>query len=174
MKLKKICISLLIFSFIGVIGLYGQKQKKAEALNWQKLAPFLIDIKGWKAEGKAEGQKMAMGEFSTSQAERNYTSGKKSLNIQIVDSAYAPMVLAGYKSRAAFEMDTSEEYIKKVTIKGFTGVEHYTYKNKEAELWIAVSDRFLVKLGGENFKNSAELIKIANLLSLKKLAALAK
>jgi hypothetical protein len=171
----RICIILsLILVLVSSISLNAQKQKKVEALNWRKLTPFLIDIKGWKADGKAEGQKMAFGEFSTSQAERDYTSGKRSLNIQIVDSAYAPMVLAGYKSMANFEMDTSEEYIKKVTIKGFTGVEHYTYKKKEAELWIAVSDRFLVKLRGENFKNSTELKKIANLLHLKKLAALAK
>ncbi len=174
MKVRIGIIFSLILVLVSSVSLNAQKQKKVEALNWRKLTPFLIDIKGWKADGKAEGQKMAFGEFSTSQAERDYTSGKKSLNIQIVDSAFAPMVLAGYKSMATFEMDTSEEYIKKVTIKGFTGVEHYTYKDKEAELWIAVSDRFLVKLRGENFKNSAELKKIANLLHLKKLAALAK
>lgn len=172
--MKRFFIFLVIFSLAVSISFYAYGQKKVKAVNWRNLSKFLPNIKGWKADGKAEGQTMTFGNITTSQAERNYTSGKKSLHIVIVDSAFAPMVLAGYKSMAAFEMDTSEEFIKKITIKGFPAVEHYNYDDKEAELYIAISDRFLLTLQGENFKSTAGLKKIANGLPLKKIAALAK
>ena len=174
MRLKRIFVFLVIFSMAATLSSYAQKQKKVDPVNWRKLTPFLIDIEGWESEGDAEGSTISMGEFKMSQAERSYSAGDKSLEIEIVDGAYVPMFYASFTTLAAFEVDTSEEYIKKVTIKGFPAVEKYEYDDKDAELMIVVADRFLVHLQGEDFKNAAELKKIAKLLHLKKLAAIAK
>lgn len=174
MKLKHYILFFLAFTFIYSVGLIAQAEKPVEPVNWRELIPFLIDIPNWEAEGDAEGRSMTMGNFKISQAERSYTSNDKSLDIDITDGGYIPMVYAGIKMAMNFEIDTSEEYVKKITIKGFPGVEKYNYENKEAEVMILVADRFLVILDGSPFKDTSELKAIAEILDLEGIANLAK
>ncbi|MDH5384350.1 MAG: hypothetical protein OEY18_06550, partial [Candidatus Aminicenantes bacterium] len=73
-----------------------------------------------------------------------------------------------------YEIDTSEEYIKKTTIKGYPGVEQYEYEDKDAQILILIGDRFIVTLEGDNFENTSELKSIAESLDLDGIAKLAK
>ena len=144
-------------------------------LKWfRELVPFLIDLSGWDAEDDAEGQTTSAMGYSLTQVERDYSSGDKSLNIQIVDGGYAPMAYAGIQMMMNFEVDTSEEYIKKTEVKGFNGIEKYTYEDKEAEVMLLVAKRFIVHLSGEEFEGTEELVTIAGSLDLEGLAKLAK
>lgn len=174
MKRKILILFLSSFFLISVINSFAQPQKPVEPVSWRKLINFLIDIPGWQAKGEPKGSTISMGNFKISQVERSYESSEKNLEIRIIDGGYIPMAYANFKMMANFEIDSSEEYVKKITIKGFPGVEKYEYGNKEAMIIILVKDRFLVNLTEDNVKDTSELKKIANLLDLNKLAELAK
>jgi hypothetical protein len=162
---------LLLLSTLFVL---AQQNTPVDPVSWRELVPFMIDVSGWEAEGKPEGQSVSMGDFKISQAEREYTAGDRSLNVSLVDGGFVPMVYAGIKMAMNFEVDSSEEYIKKIEVNGFPGVEQYNYESKEAELMILIAERFLLHFEGENFDNDAsELVTIAAGFDLAGIAALA-
>ena len=172
MKTKK------LFMFVWIITLtlsfLFTQPKPVDPVNWRELIPFLIDLPGWESDEKPKGQSMSMQNFKLSQVERRYTSGDKRLDIEIIDGSYIPMVYASFKMMSNFEVDTSEEYIKKTTIKKFPAIEQYKYNRQRATLTILVADRFLVKLEEQKVKDTSEIKTISESLDLEKLAKLAK
>jgi hypothetical protein len=84
------------------------------------------------------------------------------------------MAFAAYNMAMAFEVDTSDEYIKKIEISGFPGFEKYEYASNEGMINIAVEKRFLVQIEGEKFEDCGPLKKVAESLDLAGLAKLAK
>jgi len=170
---NKILILLLIFAASSLI-ITAQTQQPVDPVNWRELIPFLGDIEEWNAEDDAEGQSISMGEYKVSQAERQYISGDKKLNIKIADGGYVPMIYASIKMAMNYEIDTSEEYTKKTTIKGYPAVEHYEYEDKDAQLIILIKDRFIITLEGDNFEDISVLKPVAESLDLDGIAELAK
>jgi len=164
---------LVILLAVSVV-LLAQMKQPVDPVNWRELTPFLIDIPDWEAEGDAEGESLPAFGFMISLAERSYTTDERNITITIFDGAYVPELYVGVKMGLSFEIDPSKEYVKKITVKGFPGVERYEYEEKSGEVIILVEDRFLVKLEGENFENTTELKEIANLLDLEGIANLAK
>jgi len=169
----KVLMLLMVFLASSLM-VVAQEQKPVDPVNWRELVPFLGDIPGWEAEDDAEGESVSMADFKVSQAERTYISGDKELTIKIADGGYVPMMYASIKMAMNYEIDTSEEYIKKITIKGYPGVEQYEYEDKDAQLLILVGDRFIVTLEGDNFEDASELKSIAESLDLDGIAKLAK
>ncbi|MFB0566023.1 MAG: hypothetical protein ACETWK_10150 [Candidatus Aminicenantaceae bacterium] len=174
MKLKGLLVIVLLFVFSASLSLIGMEKKPVDPVNWRKLIKFLTDIPGWKAVGEPEGSSVSMAGFKISQAERSYTAGDSNLKISITDGGYVPMVYVAFKMAMNFEIDTSEEYTKKVNIKGFAGIEQYEYKVNEGKVIILIGERFLVNLEGENVKDTSGLRAIANSLDLEGIAKLAK
>jgi hypothetical protein len=175
MKSFKGLLGLFILIIFAIsLNLLAQGQESVEPVNWRELASFIIDIPGWEAEGKAEGSTAAMGNFKITHVERNYTAQDRNLKIEIVDGAFVQMVYAGFKMAMSFEIDTSEEYVKKVTIKSYPGVEQYNYEDKDAKIMVLVADRFLVSLEQNNAEDTSKLKDIAAKLDLKGIAKLAK
>jgi len=164
----------IIFIFFVVILVHAQTT--VEPTHWSKLTPFLVDLDGWEADDDAEGQTSSMMGTSITVVERSFTSENRSLKITITDSGYVQMVMAGFKMMMQFEVDTSDEYIKKVTVDNFPGMEKYNYDDKDAELILILKDRFLVMLEGDEFEKDqvSELTDIAKALGLSSIAALAK
>jgi hypothetical protein len=173
MKMLKTLIlsGLLLFS---TAFLFSQAQNQVDPVNWRELVPFLIDIPGFEADGQADGSTVSMGNYKVSQVEREYSSGEKELRITIIDGAYAQMAYAGIKMAMNFEMDTSEQYTKKITIKGFPGIENYQYEDKEGQVILLVEERFVVQLDVENVSDTSEAKTIAEMLDLEELAKLVK
>ena len=171
MKIKR-HLTLLAVVTIGFSLLLFAQKTPVDPVNWKELVPYLIDIPGWEAEGEPSGQSMSMGDFKISQAECSYVSGEKNLKIEIVDGGYVPMVYAGIKMAMNFEIDTSEEYIRKTTVKGFPAVEQYEYEGRLAKIMILAAERFLVNLEEENADDSSEVKAVAETLDLEGLADL--
>jgi hypothetical protein len=172
-KMKRIIFwaCFLCFAFLTAASLSAQDQKPVEPVNWRQLTPLLIDIQGYEG-AEPEGSTTSMAQFKMSQASREYTKGENSIKIEIIDGSYIPMAYASYKILENFEVDSSEELVRKVTIQGFPAIENIHYKDKEASLSIMVGERFLVNIRGEKFDKSDELKDIANRLDLKKLASM--
>jgi len=174
MKLKKLSCFLFLGFLVGFLSMFAQTNEPVQPVDWQELTPFLIDLQGWDAGGDAEGTTVSMGTFSMSQAERSYSSGDKSFTINIIDGGYAPMVYAGIKMAMSMEIDTSDEYIKKITVKNFPGVEKYSRVDKTADIIILVSERFIVQIEGTDIDDASELVAAAKNLDLEGIANLAK
>jgi len=165
----------LIFTFICLLSfsLFAQEQETVEPINWRELVPFLGDLPGWEAVDEAEGQTMSMGMYSATNVEREYTSGDKFLTIHIIDGALSKMAYAGFNMMRQYEVDTSDEYIKKVEIKGYPGVEKYEYESKDASLMLLVAERFLIEIEISEAENTDEAKEVAEALDLEGLADLA-
>jgi hypothetical protein len=174
MKIKAAFTFLAFFLLLFFLQSFSQTQKPVDPVNWRKLVPYLVDMPGWKADGDPDGGSVSMGTFKMSQAERGYSAGEKSLRIQIADGGYVPMVYASIKMAMNFEIDTSEEFVKKITFQGYPGIEKYEYSSKSAEIILLLADRFLVQLEGDGFEDTSELKKIAENLDLKAIAGLAE
>lgn len=174
MTIKKLFLFFALSIFLSSLCLFAQVQQTVDPVNWRELIPFLGDIKGWEADGDAEGQTVSMMNYKVTKVERSYKAGDKYLTITIVDGGYAPMAYVGIQMAMNFEIDTSEEYVKKTTIKGHSGVEKYNYDDKEAEVMLLIAKRFIVQMEGEEFKDTKELVAIAKNLDLEGLAKLAK
>lgn len=172
--MKNISCLLFFGLMLGLMPIQAQTKEPVEPVNWKELVPFLIDLQGWNAEGDAEGRTISMGTFSMSQAERNYSSGEKSFIINLVDGGYAPMVYTGIKMAMSMEIDTSDEYIKKLTVKGFPGAEKYSRTNKSVDIIILINERFIIQIEGENFSDPSELVAVAKTLDLAGIAKLEK
>ena len=154
--------------------LLALQPEPVDPVNWRELVPFCIDLDGWEAEDKASGQSMSMGSFKISQAERDYSEGDRSLHLTIVDGGYVPMVYAGLQMAMNFEIDSSEELVKKIEIKGFPGIERYDYDSRDAEVMLLVAERFMVQIEISDCDGTDEAKAAAGQLDLKGLAALAK
>lgn len=173
MRKKIFWVGLILFVLAATGGLLSGQPKPVDPVNWRELVPFLIDISGYEAD-KPEGTTTSMGQFKLSQASRNYAKGEQSIEIEIIDGSYIPMAYASFKVMEGFEVDSSEELIKRITVAGFPGIEHIQFEEEEASLMILVAERFLVNIKGEKFTETAELKDIANKMDLNKLASLAK
>jgi hypothetical protein len=174
MKRGIIVVIMFVFLTICFTLQVVSQPKPVDPVNWRELVPFLTDIEGWKAQGDATGSTVNTGNFKMSQVEREYTRNGIELEIQIIDGGYAPMVYAGFKAMSHFEIDTSDEYVKKTKIKGFIAIENYHFKRKKATIMILVVDRFMIQLEAREMKDTSELKAIAQLLDLKALDSLAK
>jgi len=156
----------------GSVSVLGIDQEPVDPVDWREIAPFLINIPNWDAEGDAEGASVNMMNFKISNSERDYSDGTRDLTITIVDGGFVPMVYASFTMLKGFEVDTSEEYIKSTTIQGYPGMKQYTYATKEGSVMALLDGRFLVTLYGENFENISDLEDIFQFLDLNGIAAL--
>ena len=110
---------------------------------------------------KPEGQTMSMANFKMSQASRDYSAESKDLEIEIIDGGYIPMVYQGFLMAMNYEIDSSDEYVKKITIKDYPGIEKYTYDDEDGEVILLIKDRFLVNLRCDNVPDTEEAKAIA-------------
>ncbi|OGD22061.1 MAG: hypothetical protein A2Y70_00120 [Candidatus Aminicenantes bacterium RBG_13_64_14] len=170
---KWILLSIILGLAVLAAGSLAAQEKRVDPVNWRELVSLLVDLPGYEAD-KPEGATTSMAEFKMSQASRNYRKGDLSVEIQVVDGGFFPMAYASYKALENFEIDTSDQLTRKVTIQGFSGIENIDYEHKSAMLMLLVSDRFLVTVKGEPLGDSAGLKEIVGRLDLNKLAALGK
>jgi hypothetical protein len=167
-------ISLFMLTAVLGLGIYLYSSSAQELVGWRDLGKFLDNISGWEPEGDINGSTTSMSGFSISQASRDFTKDGKSIEIEIIDSGLNQMVFAAVKMAMSFEVDSSEEYIKKITIKNFPGMEQYDYDDKDGEVNLIIADRFLVKIEGSDLEDCSLLKDAAENMDLEGLAQLAK
>jgi hypothetical protein len=168
-----IILSSLFIFLVSSVSFGFQNQEPVEPVDWRELQTFLADLAGFEKDGEPEGEKVSMGNMKWSRAEQNYIADNKNLNLDIIDSAYVSMALQSFKMASMMEIDTSDEYMKKIEINGYSGVKTYTYADKEAAAMVLVADRFLVRLEGGPFDDADVLVELMQELDLQGLAALA-
>ena len=159
----------------GFSCLAARGQKPMTAVDGSELAKFLmIDLPGYQSPERPEVKTMDLGEAKVSIAARSFIGETSHLEITIVDGARLPAADLDFKSleKPAFEPGRGKG--RKISFQGFPGVERYAAAEKTAEVLILVADRFLVDLEHEDVPDVAATVRIAGLLDLAGLAALAK
>lgn len=129
-----------------------------------------LKMPGWEP-GEPQGQTMTQ-PFEASVATREFTKGDLVIEVAIYDGG--PQYAAAITAINHSNIQTKEQSVKSLTVKGCKAVLSIGFKEEVADLLIAVNDRFVV---GLNLTGSvdAELLKsAAEQLDLAKLATLAK
>ncbi len=175
---RRAVVLMMFFCLASSWTLLALGQEPIELVPWEKLADFFIEISGWVKKGDLEGSQMQMGPVTVSQATQSFVSktGKRSLEIHIMDTAESPMVLAPFQPMMMANIKTSQEYMEKITIQGFPGVKTYNYSKKQADLMLIILNRFLFQMHGHNFteKQVSELEATAKKHNLEGIAKLGK
>lgn len=168
-----LCIGLVLTINLNALSL---QEKDVDPVNWRDLIPFLIDVPGFEKDGDPDGQTMSMMNMKWTTVSQRYEAegGNKDLTIEIIDSAKVSAALQGVKAMMGMEVDSSEEYVKQIEIKGFPAVESYQYDDKSAQVMILLSDRFLVRLEGDEYEDTSQLKNISKKIDLQGIANLAK
>jgi hypothetical protein len=169
-----IIIGTLILFLVGSISLAFQNQESADPVDWRELQKFLVDLSGFEKDGDPQGETVSIGDMKWTHVEQDYSANDQHLTLEIIDSAYVSMALQSFQMASMMEIDTNEEYIKKIEIKGYPGIKNYTYDDKEAAVMLLVSDRFLVRLEGDPFEDAEALVELIQMVDLQGLAGLAE
>ena len=173
---RRVIVLMIFFFLVFPHNIFVQGQDKIESVDWEKLADFFIEITGWDKKGDASGSDMSMGMETVGRALQEYSSGKRSLSIHIIDTAKSLMVLPGIKIVMKNNMKTSQEYVETITINGFPAVKTYNYSRKKAGLIVLILDRFVIQMDGDEFeeKQVSELEDAAKKQDLEGIAKLGK
>jgi len=160
----------LLTAFLSLVLLAGTAQ--AEPVSYKELIPLLssVSLPGWTA-GTPTGQTVKS-PVEASEATLEFTSGEKRLELAIYDGG--PAMGAAAAAMAQIEMESPEEVIKPVTIKGFKGSLYLHPKDNEADLVILVPARFAVSIHVSGSADGDLLQKAASQMDLAKLSTLGR
>lgn len=146
--------------------------KRIEPIAFQTLQTHLPKVSGWEM-GEPEGQRMTM-PVPFSQVETEYRKGDSQVEITIVDTGFAQLLIAPWSMMlaAGYENETSDGYEKAINIAGNPGVEKWNKRDKSGELNILVGKRFMVSIDGRDLSDIKELHQFASAMNLGTIAAL--
>jgi len=144
---------------------------QAEPVHYKQLISMLtVSLPGWTA-GEPTGQTVRS-PLEASEATIEFTKGESRIEVAIFDGG--PAMGAAMGAINQVEMESPEQTVKPVSMKGFKGAL-YTYpKENEADLVLMVPPRFAVTVHSSGGMDADLLRKIAEQLDLAKLAAAGK
>jgi hypothetical protein len=158
--------------FAAALSGSGPDGKPVEPIAFQTLQSHLPKVSGWEM-GEPEGQRMTM-PVPFSQVETEYRNGDKQIDVTIVDTGFAKLLIAPWSMMLAtgYSNETSDGYEKATRIEGNPAVEKWNSKSKDGELNILVGNRFMVTLDGRELGDVKELHSFASSMNLGAIAAL--
>lgn len=157
----------------GMAGaLAGGDGKTTEPVTFQALQSTLPAVSGWEME-KPRGERMTA-PVPFSESEARYTKGDSRVEVKVVDSGFAPLLIAPWSMMLAsgYSRETSEGYEKAVTVNGQPGFEKWNNESKDGELNILVHKRFLVTIDGNDIATTETLHEFAKQIDFEKFASL--
>ena len=158
--------------FAAALSGSGPDGKPVEPIAFQTLQTHLPKVSGWEMD-EPEGQRMTM-PVPFSQVEAEYRSGDKTIDVTIVDTGFAKLLVAPWSMMLAtgYSNETSDGYEKATTIGGNPAVEKWNSRSKNGELNILVGNRFMVTLDGNEIGDIKELHTFASAMNFGAIAGL--
>ena len=146
--------------------------KRIEPIAFQTLQTHLPKVSGWEME-EPQGQRMTM-PVPFSQVETEYRKGDSRIELTIVDTGFAQMLIAPWSMMlaAGFSNETSDGYQKAANIAGHPAFEEWRTRDKDGTLNILVGKRYMVTLDGHDIADMKELHQFASAIDLGAIAAL--
>ena len=150
----------------------GNDGKTVEVVSFQSLETTLPEVSGWTMK-KPRGERMTA-PIAHSRTETTYTKGETNIDVEVVDSGFAAMLVAPWSMMLAtgFSRESSDGYEKAVSVNGQPGFEKWDSDSKDGELNILVNKRFLVSIEGNDIADTKVLHDIAGKMDFAKFASL--
>ena len=146
--------------------------KKIEPIAFQTLQAHLPKVSGWEMD-EPEGQRMTM-PVPFSQVETEYRKGDAQIDLTIVDTGFAQLLIAPWSMMlaAGYENETSSGYEKATTVGGSPAIEKWNKREKHGELNILVGKRYMVTIDGRDVADIKDLHQFAAAMDLGAIANL--
>jgi hypothetical protein len=146
--------------------------KTVEPVSFQALETMLPQLSGWEMD-KPRGERMTA-PFPFSQTETSYSRGNSSIDVKIVDSGFAQMLIAPWSMMlaAGYSRESSDGYEKAVTVNGQPAFERWDSGSKNGELNVLVHKRFLVTVEGSDLADTKVLHEVAGKMDFGRFATL--
>ena len=156
----------------GMASALGGDGKTVEPVTFQALQTTLPEVSGWEMR-KPRGERMTA-PVPFAQSQTTYTKGDASVDVKVVDSGFASLLIAPWSMMLAsgYSRETSEGYEKAVTVNGQPAFEKWNSDSKNGELNILVNKRFLVSIEGDEIADTKPLHEFASKMDFGKLAGL--
>ena len=134
----------------SMTGAAGNNGKPVDPVAFQTLQSHLPKVSGWEM-GEPEGERMTM-PVPFSQVEVDYKKGDARMQVKIVDTGFAQMLLMPWSMMLAsgYSRESSSGYEKATTISGNSAIEKWNKSSKNGELDILVGKRFMVTIEGHD------------------------
>ena len=150
----------------------GGDGKVVDPVTFQALQTLLPKVSGWEM-GEPEGERMTA-PMPYSQTEAKYTKGDAQVDVKIVDTGFAQMLVAPWSMMMAmgYSKESSSGYEKATSYANQPGFEKWEKREKHGELNLLVGKRFLLTLEGNDIPDTKVLQEFASQMDFGKLAAL--
>jgi hypothetical protein len=164
MNHSKFLVGVCLMVIAALPGLLAADEgQTVAAVDFNKLVALLATPPaGFTPVGRAEGSKLDMGMGSWSTAVREFKKGQKRVKISILDGAYVEQAYAAFNALKMFSYETSDGFVKGVTIKGHAGIRQQENRSKKHTVMLLVANRFLVQWEGKKLASMDELDSIVN------------
>ncbi|WP_223649067.1 hypothetical protein [Hymenobacter psoromatis] len=157
---------------------HAERVKSGDTLSlpYKDLENYLpADVSGYTA-GAPSGQSMKTAGMAFSSAERTFTRDTAEVKVSVIDYNGANQLYQGASAMFSLglESEDDESLTKeaKLGLDGVKGSETFHKKTGEADLTLAVGDRFLVTIAGTKQQNLELVEAVAKSMDLKKMAKL--
>lgn len=150
----------------------GADGKPVSPVAFQALQTQLPTVPGWEM-GEPDGQRMTM-PMPFSQIEADYRKGDANVEVTIVDTGMAQLLVAPWSMMlaAGYSRESSDGYEKATTIGGNPAVEKWNTRSNRGELNILVGKRFMVTVEGRHLSNIQDLNAFTSAMDFGAIAAL--
>ena len=171
MKRTKCLMVVCLFALASLLA--ADEVQLVSSVDFNKLLALLTSPPaGFAPVGKGEGSRVDMGMGSWSTAVREFKKGQKRVKISILDGAYIEQAYAAFNALKMFSYESSEGYVKGVTIKGHAGIRQFDNSSKKHTVMLLVANRFLVQWEGKKLASMEELDAVVDGFDFTGLAAL--
>ncbi|HWI19222.1 MAG TPA: hypothetical protein VNT81_15820 [Vicinamibacterales bacterium] len=159
-------------SMANALNAAGGDGKPVEPVSFQTLQAQLPKVSGWEMK-EPEGERMTM-PVPFSQIETRYTKDSARIDVKIVDTGFAQLLVAPWSMMLAsgYSRETSRGYEKSTTIGGNPAIEKWNKDRKNGELDVLLGKRFMVTIEGREISDISELHAFASNFDFGAIAAL--
>lgn len=156
----------------AAVGGGGADGKPVEPVPTDALKATLPSVSGWTMD-PPEAERMTS-PIAYSQVETNYKKGESEIELRVVDTGYAQMLIAPWSMFLAsgYSRETGDGYEKSISVAGNPGFEKFDNGSKRGELNIFVNKRFMVSLEGSDLADTKVLHEFASKMDFGKIASL--
>jgi len=145
----------------------GLKEGTQEVVDFRILKEALPEKLSGMNRVSHTGQKSGIAGLSISSAEAVYEDGDRKITISLLDTGGLGAALGAMAAWSQLEIDqeTDEGYERTTMIDGKKAIERYNRINKEGEISVIASDRFIVSVKGsqiseEDLRKAISKIKV--------------
>jgi hypothetical protein len=146
--------------------------KPVEPVATDVLKATLPTVAGWEmSPPKAERMTSPI---AFSQVEADFKQGDKEIELRVVDTGYAQMLVAPWSMFLAsgYSRESSNGYEKSVSVAGNPGFEKWDSGSKRGELNIFAGKRFMVSVKSRDLADTKVLHEFASKMDFAKISAL--